>query len=70
MVNNAYAGVELTGGGNPVFRNCRINRNGYQGVWARANGVETVENSNLTNNRRGAFFVENNSRVRRMNNTE
>jgi hypothetical protein len=47
-----------------------VTENGYEGLWLHAGGVATVEGSDLTGNRRGAWDVGPGCRVVRADNRE
>ena len=65
---NYYSGVEVEQGGNPLVKHCKINRNEDEAVWVHDNGKGTVENCDLTNNKGGAWDIDDTSQVQRTNN--
>ena len=62
----ARAGVEIKQGANPLFRRCRINRNGYEGIWAYEGAGGSFEYCDLTGNTRGVADISADSRVKRV----
>jgi parallel beta-helix repeat protein len=69
---NAYAGVAIATGGDPVLRRNRIHRNGYGAVCVYRAGAGTIEDNDLRNNKRGAWDIAADSmtRIRRARNQE
>jgi parallel beta-helix repeat protein len=65
---NTYCGVNISKQGNPIIQKCRINRNEYQAIRSHDNGRGTVENCDLTGNKRGAFDIDSTSQVQQSNN--
>jgi len=64
------AGVEIKTQGNPLFRRCRINRNGYEGVWAYEKAGGTFEYCDLTGNTKGAWDISADATLKRVGNRE
>jgi hypothetical protein len=58
IVENGGAGVEIGWQGSPILRRCRVARNGTYGVRIYAGGSGTVEDCDITENRLGAWCVE------------
>ena len=65
---NTLSGVQIREEGNPIIQKCRINRNEYQAIYSHDNGRGTVENCDLTGNKRGAFDIDSTSQVQQSNN--
>lgn len=55
---NGHAGVEIRQQSHPVLRQCTITKNGMVAIMVHQHGTGIVEESDLTGNRRAAWFVE------------
>lgn len=65
---NEFAGISIKEGGNPSVKKCRIHDNGDVGIWVHKSGLGTFEDNDLRGNRKGAFHIEEGSRVRQKGN--
>jgi len=64
---NAYSGIAITGG-NPTVRRCKITANKYQAVYIHDNGRGQVENCDLRGNEKGAWYIDETSKVQESGN--
>lgn len=67
---NEFAGISIKEGGDPTVRRCKVNKNGDVGIWIHKSGLGTLERNNLSGNRKGAFYIEQGSQVKRRANQE
>ncbi len=68
IFNNALSGVEIRESSNPIIRQCNINKNKYNAVYVHNQGRGTIENCDLTDNIRGAFSIDNTSKIQNIAN--
>lgn len=61
IFENAYSGVEIRTGGNPMVRRNRINRNNNKAVWIHSEGGGVIEDNDLRDNRKGAWDISKDS---------
>lgn len=69
---NGNCGITSESGGNPIIKNNRINKNWWFGIRVYQNGRGTFEDNDLTENRKGAWSIDQESaaNVTKLNNQE
>ena len=70
IFGNAFSGIQIGTGGNPVVQKCTIKQNAYQAVYVHDGGAGTIENCDLRDNAKGAWNIKSGCQVRRSGNVE